>query len=417
MRLSFKFKPTITHKKLGIIREFSWHTSKLYNATNYAIQNDDELSPVYTKLDREFKYNWHCEYLHSHNRQHCLKQLASDWKSYFNSLKDYKKNPGKYKGMPKPPKYKHVDKNPNEVIFTKLAVRVQENTLLLSLSKKIKSKYGVDSLNFELPQAVQSYINLETLQQVRIKYDRLSKKWYLLVFYKTEEKEKDNWSNMMGVDLGLDNLAALTFRDNADCYLIHGKTAKSKNSYFNKEIAKLQNIRMKQVGSKKFKDSKKIKQLRLKRKNYINDYLHKASRAVVDLAIKHQVSTIVLGDIKNIKQGNKAKSFVQIPIQRFAEMIEYKAKLEGIDVVKINESFTSGCSALDLEKLNRQNYDKSRRFVRGLFKTKIGVVINSDQNGSLNIIRKYLKDRCSLRPVERARDNGFVDNPIRLRVS
>ncbi|WP_407635729.1 zinc ribbon domain-containing protein [Halanaerobium saccharolyticum] len=32
--------------------------------------------------------------------------------------------------------------------------------------------------------------------------------------------------------------------------------------------------------------------------------------------------------------------------------MEYKAKLNGIKVVKINESYTSGCSALDLEKTN-----------------------------------------------------------------
>ncbi|SHM64555.1 zinc ribbon domain-containing protein, partial [Halanaerobium congolense] len=113
----------------------------------------------------------------------------------------------------------------------------------------------------------------------------------------------------------------------------------------------------------------------------------------------------------------KLKSFVQIPIQRLVELIEYKAKLNGIKVVKINESYTSGCSALDLEKTNKSNYNKSRRIKRGLFKTNQGLLINADQNGSLNILRKYLKNKCILRPIKQARDNGYVANPSRLRVS
>jgi len=82
----------------------------------------------------------------------------------------------------------------------------------------------------------------------------------------------------MAIDLGLNNLATLTFKDNTDNYIINGRPIKSKNSYFNKEISKLQSIRMKQTGSKKFRNTKKIKQLRIKRKNYIINYFHQASR-------------------------------------------------------------------------------------------------------------------------------------------
>ncbi len=39
MRLSFKFKPKLSHKHLEIIKELSWHTSKLYNIVNYATLN------------------------------------------------------------------------------------------------------------------------------------------------------------------------------------------------------------------------------------------------------------------------------------------------------------------------------------------------------------------------------------------
>jgi IS605 OrfB family transposase len=418
MKLSFKFKPNFSHKQLEIVKELSWHTSKLYNIVNYEIKNNEEVKPVYTRLENSFKGNWHTDYLHSHNRQQLFKQLVQDWKSFFNSIKEYNNNPSKYLGKPKPPNFKYLDNNPSEIIFTNLATRVRDGNLLLSLSKEIKSHYQVDSLKFELPPVVQSLINLDNLQQVRIKRDNLSDSWYLLVIYKVKPENKAEGNNIMSIDLGLNNLATLTFKDNTDNYIINGKPIKSKNSYFNKEITRLQAIRMKQTGSKNFKDTSQIKQLRIKRKNYIANYLHQASRMIINLAQKHQVGKIIIGDIKQIKQKmNYNKSFVQIPIQRLKELIEYKAKLEGIELITVKEAYTSGCSALDLEKLNRDNYNKARRVERGLFKSNTGLTINADVNGSLNIMRKYLNKKCIPELVNQARDNGVVTPPSRLRIA
>jgi IS605 OrfB family transposase len=418
MKLAFKFKPDFSHKQLEIVKELSWHCSKLYNTVNYQIKNNEEVKPVYTRLETKFKSNWHTDYLHSHNRQQLLKQLAQDWKSYFNSIKDYKKNPNKYKGQPNPPNFKYLDHNSGEIIFTNLATRIREGNLLLSLSKEIKNKYQVDSLKFELPPVVQSLISLDNLQQVRIKRDNLSSDWYLIIIHKVNEKENASGDNIMAVDLGLNNLATLTFKDNTENYIINGKPVKSKNSYFNKEITILQAIRMKQTGSKNFKDTSQIKQLRIKRKNYILNYLHQASRKIINLAKNHQVSKIIIGDIKQIKQKmNYNKSFVQIPIQRLKELIEYKAKLEGIELITVNEAYTSGCSALDLEELNKRNYNKSRRIERGLFKSNSGLTVNSDVNGSLNIMRRFLKEKCIPELVNQARDNGVVNPPSRLRIA
>jgi transposase len=116
---------------------------------------------------------------------------------------------------------------------------------------------------------------------------------------------------------------------------------------------------------------------------------------------------------------NYNKSFVLNPIQKLKEYIEYKAKLNGINYTEIAENYTSGCSALELESLNKDYYNKSRRIVRGLFKAK-NTTINSDVNGSLNILRKYLKkkkSKCIPRLITLAMDNGYVNNPKRIRVA
>ena len=124
----------------------------------------------------------------------------------------------------------------------------------------------------------------------------------------------------------------------------------------------------------------------------------------------------MIGDIAGIKQNNSNnKHFVAIPIQRFKDLIEYKAKLEGVKVVFVNEAYTSGCSAIDEENLSKTDYNKSRRIKRGLFKTG-NKIINADVNGSLNIMRKYLKNGTP-EMVKQIRDMGEVGTPERLRVS
>jgi IS605 OrfB family transposase len=134
-----------------------------------------------------------------------------------------------------------------------------------------------------------------------------------------------------------------------------------------------------------------MKRIMKKRNGYISNYIHTASKKIIDIALKEDVKTIVIGDFKTIKSGNKIKYFVQIPHSSLIKQIQYKGKLQGIGVVLQNESYTSSVSSLDLESVNKSNSNKSRRFVRGLFKSSYGN-INSDINGSLNILRKYTRE-------------------------
>jgi IS605 OrfB family transposase len=150
-----------------------------------------------------------------------------------------------------------------------------------------------------------------------------------------------------------------------------------------------------------------------KRKGIVDYHIHKASRMIVNLAIEHDVKTIVIGDFKGIKQKNKIKYFVQIPHWTLKHQIKYKARKEGIRVIIREESYTSSVSSVDLEPVNEDYSNKSRRVVRGLFKSSFGY-INSDINGSLNILRKSIHEKNIPRLIELVRDKGFRDNPIRF---
>jgi IS605 OrfB family transposase len=123
---------------------------------------------------------------------------------------------------------------------------------------------------------------------------------------------------------------------------------------------------MKQIGSKTFKNTKKMNLLWQKRCHYMNNYIHRASRWIVEQAKTKGIGTIVIGDIKGIKQENDSKTFVQVPIQRLVQLITYKAELLGIEVHLQKENYTSGVSAIDLEPIKKRFYDKSRRIQRGI---------------------------------------------------
>ena len=412
MKLSFKFKPQINSKQLEIIEELSYHTTKLYNIINYDLRENGFKN--YYDIEKQYKSNWHCDFLHSHTRQQMFKVLEQNWKSYFASIKDFGVNPSKYKGLPRPPKFKNTDKNKNEIIFTNLAIRYSDGILKLSLSKAIKSLFNVESLNFEVSKKLQNIINWYELQQARFNYDKIQKVWYLIIIYNKNEVETTS-NNVMSIDIGLDNLATITFKDGINQYIYCGKKLKSVNSYINKRISYLQSIEMKKVGSDKFKNTKEINKLRRYRNNYINDYLHKVSKNIIDKAIENNVSRIVIGKLKGVKQNmNFNKSFVQIPIQRLVELITYKAKLHGISIKLQEESYTSGCSAIDLEPITKKYYDKSRGIARGLFQSTYGIV-NADINGSLNILRKA--EKCIPDLVNTMRDKGNWTHPQRIRVA
>lgn len=414
MKLSFKLYPKFNQQQLEIIEELSYHTTKLYNIANYDCREIKAKS--YIEMNTLYKNNYHTQFLHSHSYQQCLKVLEKNWKSYFASIKDYKKNPHKYLGVPRPPKFKNHNDKKNEIIFTNLAIRFQDNILKLSLSKIMKQKFEVQSLNFDLSK-IKIPVNFNSLQQIKIKWDNSSKQWHLIIIYnRATINITEGYNNIMSVDLGLDNLATITFEQNTNFYIIDGKYAKSKNSYYNKEISRLNSIAMKQCkDSRYFKRTKQIIKLQAKRNNFIKDYIHKSSKKIIDLAIINKCHTIVIGDFSGVKQENTAKSFVQIPQQELVDKIKYKAELLGIQVIMQNESYTSGCSALDLENIEKETYNKSRRIERGLFKSNKGILINADINGSLNIMRKYLK--CTPKSLKMIMDNGFLNNPIRIRVA
>lgn len=426
MKLSFKWKITkIDNKNLDIIKDLQWHVKKVSNMLLYDIHEGKEkidisksLNIISSKIYSNYRVNnWHSNYLHSHMLQEAIIGVIGSYKSYISLCNVYEKDKKSLKGKPRFPRYKK-EKNNQEITFTKYAIRIEGNKIKLSLSKSMQEKYEVKSLNFLIPRKLRKLVDFSKVKMIKIKTIEKSSKIEMNIIYEKEESQPslDN-TNIMAIDLGLNNIVACTNKENVNSLLVSGREAKCKNRYINERIKKLQQIQMKmEKNNNNYKNTKQINKLYKHRKNYMNTYMHKVSKMIIEYAKENKCGVIVIGDLKDIKQGmDYNKNFVQIPISKLVQMIGYKAKLEGIRVEKISEKYTSGVSALDKEEIIKENYNKKRRISRGMFVTNEGIKINADINGSLNILRKYIKKSNPNQEI--AMDNGREQRPLKKRVA
>ena len=162
------------------------------------------------------------------------------------------------------------------------------------------------------------------------------------------------------------------------------------NQYYNKKKARLQ-AQLERCNMKK--SSKKLEKLTNKRNLKLKDYLHNASKRIIDLCLKNDIGNIVIGHNKGWKQNvnigkRNTQNFVSIPFNTFTEQLQYKGKLSGISVIVTEESYTSKTDHFVKEPMCHLGKRKGKRIKRGLFKSSIGKVLNADINGAIGIMRK-----------------------------
>lgn len=317
-----------------------------------------------TSLFAEFNEETYRE-LPAMTSQQIIKNLFKNVRLWQLAKKDYKTNPHKYLGKPKLLKYK---KNTSLCIFTGQQVRLIDGYLhfpSLVCLPPLKTKQSDIKYVRVIP-----HINHCVVEVVYIVKD---------------VEQKDYNGKWMGIDLGLNNL--VTAATSKESFIINGKPLKSINHYFNKRKQGLQS--MLNEGTYW---SKRIDRINNTRNNKVKNYLHKASRLIVDKAKEHDITKIIIGKNDNWKQGinigkKNNRQFTAIPHATLIKMIQYKAQMAGIETVLTHEAYTSKCSALDLEPICKHTVYLGKRKERGLFVTSNGKQINADSNGALNIAR------------------------------
>lgn len=211
-------------------------------------------------------------------------------------------------------------------------------------------------------------------------------------------------NKFLGIDLGLNNLATCISNANMP-FIINGKPIKSENQWYNKKVTKLKSklpkYKTKNGEIKQISWSKNLQNLTEKRNNRIEDYMHKASKMIVDYCVSNKISKIIIGKNKDWKkQINIGKinnqNFVSIPFNSLIYKIQYKTERYGIKVIVREESYTSKASFIDNDNIP-DKYTENEKFIfvgkrNGRnYRTQKGNVVNADLNGAANIIRKEIE--------------------------
>ena len=388
------------HKFFTIIDDLCLKSKNMYNYGNYIIRQEFiETSKEkeqglresanwiqYNKLFDMVKDSEPYKELGSNVGQATLRKLDKAWKSFFESIKDYSKNPDKYLGRPKMPGYLpkesgryecDLDNNKFKVIdgyvyFCWKPLKVMNNTFMTNIPE------GTKLMQLRFVPKNGEYI-MEVVYQIEIP--------------DIEEKAE----RIASIDLGVDNLMTITSNCGIKPLVINGKPLKSINQYYNKKISEMRSELKKRHNADW---SKEMQRFTIKRNNKVDDYIQKATKMVIDFCKENNIDTLVCGYNSGWKQEsdmNKKtnQKFISIPHESIVYRLKYKCENEGIVFKTPEESFTSGTSFLDGEEPIKENYDKSRRVHRGLFVSNNGIKINADVNGSYQITKKVFPNAYS----------------------
>lgn len=332
-----------------------------------------------------------------------LIQVERVFRGYVNGTKEYYKNPSKFNGLPRLPNYKQKNGR-NEVTIPKEAISF--------VKRKGYAKIANTNIFVKLINATE-----ETTKEIKIV--PRANYYEILISYEVKEAQLSSSNNKLaGIDIGLNNLVALSSNDIAmKPSLINGRPLKSINQYYNKKSAKMKSLLPKGIFW-----SKALSRLTRKRNNKIQTELHNITTYIINELVKHGIDTLIVGNNVWMKKGiNIGKvnnqNFVSIPYYKLRRMLEYKCKRVGIHYIETEERYTSKCSFLDMEDMCTHLVYKGTRTHRGLFVDSVGNKINADLNGSLNIIRKVAGNAYFVYQNTSDLVEGYAVSPLKVTIS
>jgi len=336
-----------------------------------------------------------------------IRQISKDFSNYFKALDEYKKNPEKFTGVPKPPKPRKL-RNIRKftVEFTKDMFTVQ--------GRKVTLKLPSDEVTITMSKELE-------VTSIRLIY--YLDQFYVDIVYDTGEQSTPliMGNFIAAIDPNLDNLLAIVSTNpSLPSIIIDGRELKAFNQWFNKMKSKYQSEhdrilneikRLREEGvdvpeellAREHELRRKLRALWAYRKKRLDDYFHKLSKDLAEFLYRtgHKMLVIGKGALeakRNCSLSSKvAEKFVQIPFRRFIELLKYKCEEYGIRVIEKDEKYTSKACCLNDDIVRAQKNEANLRFTgkrikRGLYRTVNPwtgkeLLINADCNAAMNLLK------------------------------
>ncbi len=220
-------------------------------------------------------------------------------------------------------------------------------------------------------------------QGAKLRYDHQTDTYYLHVSVKKERDdssgEAENQSTVLGVDRNVDGYLAVTstgaFIGNADLLNHRRREYERRRAHLQQQGTRSAHLTIQSIGDTF--------------SNWSEDFLHQASRELVNEAVSHGCTTIVFENLENIRGISNASKFQQWAFNELKRQVTYKAKQHGITVETVHPAYTSQrCSETGCGFTHEDNRDGDVFVCQ-----KCDKELHSDYNAARNIAHKYTQNR------------------------
>lgn len=383
-------------KNQELLEQLAQLSNNLYNCGVYASRQQffkDKKAVSYVKLNGLYKKNENYKELFSQTSQQVLKSVAEAFSSFRSLMKLWRV--GELDKEPSLPRYR-TKGGFYQVVYPGQHLLKIGNKLRVPLGKGGQTKFGRKEFFVPLPE------RLKDIPVRELRFIPVNGQWQIEYVHLALEKPRSSCKlqseRVLGLDPGIDNLVAAT----SNCghgFVIDGKLLKSKNQWYNKAKSYYQAILDKVNPENTGIQSKRIRQLTIKRNHFVRDFINKTARYIINFCLENNIDTIVWGENfdnkRNVNLGRKNnQSFTTIPHAKLRDRIAQLCLIFGLRFVITEESYTSKCSHFDSDFLptfgaKPEGWKSSgRRIKRGLFRTAKGWLLNSDNHGAMGILRK-----------------------------
>ncbi|WP_018247431.1 IS200/IS605 family element RNA-guided endonuclease TnpB [Orenia marismortui] len=360
----------LINKSVGCARYVYNHF--LDKAKENEYQSYSKFSKQLTQLKKEIEWLKEPD---KFSLQNALKDLDRAFKNFFSKKYDF-------------PKFKSK-KNPKNSYRTNKFTRRSGTTNIEVKNNKIKlPKLGW--IKFRKSKEVKGEILNVTVTRTN------TDKYYISIAVKEKIEELPKVDKQIGIDLGLKEFAIMSDGEK----IANPRVLKK----YEKKIARLnKSLARKEKGSNNwYKAKKKLAKVHEKVANIRLDFLHKLSTklikenqliAVETLKVKNMLKNSKLADLsRGFSMKTLRKSISDVSWSKFIELLTYKAKWYGRNLVKIDTFFASSQLCSNCGYKNEKVKDlKIRKWECPECKD----IHDRDINASLNILNEGLKIKAS----------------------
>ncbi|MGZ0086689.1 RNA-guided endonuclease InsQ/TnpB family protein [Caldibacillus thermoamylovorans] len=341
--------------------------------------NDRELRKILTQLKKQKQYDWLNHYSNNITKQ-AIKDACQAYKNFFEGRAKFPKF--KSKKRSKPSFYQDTAK----IKITKTHVKLEK----LTTSKK-KNRQKFNYVKLAEKDRIPTGSNINYLNP-RITFDGIN--WWLTIGVEEVENKNQNYTDGIGIDLGVKDLAVVS---NGQRFRNINKSNKVKK--LEKRLKRLQRKRSRKYeknkiktegGEFRYRKTNNIKKLEfLVRKTYrrLKDIRHNYIHQITTSLVKTKPEYVVMESLNThgmLKNRKLSKAIQEQTFHEFKRQMEYKCAWNGIKFILADRFFPSSktCSHCGVVK------EKLSLSERTFICDECGNQIDRDVNASRNL-KKY----------------------------